>query len=81
MQKIIINGNYHVLDIVFNKFQVGVLLMDCQGTVDTTHADTALDNLIHYIGLQAATVQMVNVQNRLNTRDITGIQVIYVACN
>ena len=49
--------------------------MDCQGTGDTAHADTNLDNLIHYIGLQSATVQIVNVQNRLHTQDITGIQV------
>ena len=55
--------------------QIAVVLMDCQGTGDTVNGDTNLDNLIHYIGLQAATVQIVNIQNRLQNSHVNDIQV------
>ena len=58
--------------------QVGVLVVDCQGTGDTANTDTQLDTLIFYIGLQISSFQIINVLNRLKSDDITRLDVSYI---
>jgi len=51
------------------------VLIDCQGTGDSLMSTPTLDNLILYLGLQLANVQILNLKSVLQTNDLERIDV------
>jgi len=52
-----------------------IVLIDCQGTGDSLKSTPTLDNLILYLGLQLANVQILNLKSVLQTNDLERIDV------
>jgi len=52
-----------------------IVLIDCQGTGDSLMSTPTLDNLILYLGLQLANVQILNLKGVLQTNDLERIDV------
>ncbi|KAF6033813.1 hypothetical protein EB796_007879 [Bugula neritina] len=50
-----------------------IVLIDCQGTGDSLKSTPTLDNLILYLGLQLANVQILNLKSVLQTNDLERI--------
>ncbi|KAF6034849.1 ATL1 [Bugula neritina] len=50
-----------------------IVLVDCQGTGDSLMSTPTLDNLILYLGLQLANVQILNLKSVLQTNDLERI--------
>ncbi|KAF6034850.1 ATL3 [Bugula neritina] len=50
-----------------------IVLIDCQGTGDSLMSTPTLDNLILYLGLQLANVQILNLKSVLQTNDLERI--------
>ena len=49
--------------------------MDCQGTGDIKKSDLRLDNLILYIGLTLADVQILNIRGGLGNSELENLEV------
>lgn len=56
-------------------FQVGVLLVDCQGTGDNQRSDCTIDTLITYISLNISTEQILNGKGNIQSTDMFSLQV------
>ena len=54
---------------------MAILLVDCQGTGDTSHSSPHLDTIIFYISLQLANVQVFNLVKQLTSNDVERLKV------
>jgi len=58
--------------------QMAVLLMDCEGE-DHLSGDANVDNLVTFISLQIASVQLINVDKQIGSSDLTRLNVSFVS--
>jgi len=62
---------------VYTFIQMTVLLMDCEGENDMS-GDANVDNLVTFISLQIASVQLINVEKQIGLSDLTRLNVSFV---